>query len=99
MSEKGRECERREERGERGERGEERGERQTKRGRPRGRPREADQERQTKRKYIDDILQDNHLEGEWTRVNESQQKSTKVKDSQRRVVINQHSSVLQRRGK
>ena len=51
----------------------------------RGERREADQERQTKRKYIDDILQDNHLEGEWTRVNESHQKSTKVKDSQRRV--------------
>ena len=39
-------------------------------------------ERQTKRKYINDILQDDHLEGRW---NKGQRKSTKAKASQRRV--------------
>ena len=42
-------------------------------------------ERQTKRKYINDILQDksSYLEGKW---NKGQRKSTKVKESQRRLV-------------
>ena len=54
--------------------------------------------RGTKRKYINDILQDNHLEHGSMKVN----KSTKVNENKRESMttsweINQHSSVLQRR--
>ena len=36
---------------------------------------------QTKRKYINDVLQDNHSEGKW---NKGPRKSTKVNESQRK---------------